>query len=30
MIRPLFLALLLGSVAWSARAQELLFRGGRT
>ena len=28
MIRPLFLALLLGSAAWSAGAQELLIRGG--
>ncbi|WP_426029215.1 amidohydrolase [Brevundimonas sp. TWP2-3-4b2] len=28
MIRPLALALLLGSVAWSAAAQELLIRGG--
>ena len=28
MIRPLALALLLGSVAWSAQAQELLIRGG--
>ena len=28
MIRPLFLALLLGSAAWSAEAQELLIRGG--
>jgi predicted amidohydrolase YtcJ len=28
MIRPLTLALLLGSAAWSAEAQELLIRGG--
>lgn len=28
MIRPLTLALLLGSAAWSAQAQELLIRGG--
>jgi len=28
MIRPLALALLLGSAAWSAEAQELLIRGG--
>jgi hypothetical protein len=28
MIRPLVLALLLGSAAWSAEAQELLIRGG--
>lgn len=28
MIRPLLLALLLGSAAWSAEAQELLIRGG--
>ncbi len=29
MIRPLSLALLLASAAWSAQAQELLIRGGK-